>query len=46
MKQPEQQKQLTARGYTFVGNTPEEFSAVIDKQLVRYADVLKQTNAK
>ncbi len=46
MKQPEQEKQLTARGYTFVGNTPDEFSAVIQKQLVRYADVLKQTNAK
>lgn len=45
MKQPDQQKQLTARGYTFVGNTPEEFSALIDKQLVRYADVLKQTGA-
>lgn len=45
MKQPDQQKQLTARGYTFVGSTPEEFSALIDKQLVRYADVLKQTGA-
>lgn len=46
MKQPEQQKQLTARGYTFVGSTPEDFSSLIDKQILRYADVLKQTGAK
>jgi tripartite-type tricarboxylate transporter receptor subunit TctC len=46
MKQPEAQQQLTARGYNFVGNTPDEFKNLIDKQLVRYADVLKQTNAK
>jgi tripartite-type tricarboxylate transporter receptor subunit TctC len=46
MKQPEAQQQLTARGYNFVGNTPDEFKSLIDKQLVRYADVLKQTNAK
>jgi tripartite-type tricarboxylate transporter receptor subunit TctC len=46
MKQPEQQQQLTARGYNFIGSTPEEFSGVIDKQIVRYADVLKQTGAK
>ncbi len=45
MKQPEQQAQLTKRGYTFVGSTPGEFSGLIDKQLVRYADVLKQTGA-
>jgi tripartite-type tricarboxylate transporter receptor subunit TctC len=46
LKLPESQQQLSARGYNFVGNTPEEFGALIDKQLVRYADVIAKTNVK
>ncbi len=45
-KLPESQQQLSARGYNFVGSTPEDFSALIDKQLVRYAEVLKKANVK
>ena len=46
IKTPEMQKNLAAQGAEPVGNTPEQFAAIIKDEHVKWADVIKRTGIK
>ena len=43
---PEVRERLAAIGYTPVGNTPEEFSAQIKRDVARWAKVIRDAGIK
>ncbi|MET0202774.1 MAG: tripartite tricarboxylate transporter substrate binding protein [Casimicrobiaceae bacterium] len=43
---PDVKEKLTALGAEPVGNTPEEFSAMVKAEVVKWADVVKKSGAK
>ena len=43
---PEVKARLAAIGYTAVGNTPEEFSAEIKKDVAHWAKVIREAGIK
>jgi len=43
---PDVGEKLTAQGLDLVGNTPEEFAAVIKSEIVKWAKVIKASGAK
>lgn len=46
LRQPALQSQLAAGGYELVGSTPEALQAHIDREITRWASVVKATGAK
>ncbi|KAA9161776.1 tripartite tricarboxylate transporter substrate binding protein, partial [Delftia sp. BR1] len=46
LRQPALQAQLAAGGYEPVGSTPEALQAHIDKEITRWATVVKSTGAR
>lgn len=46
LRQPQLQSQLAAGGYEPVGSTPEALQAHIDKEITRWATVVKSTGAR
>ncbi|MBY4897053.1 tripartite tricarboxylate transporter substrate binding protein [Cupriavidus sp. AU9028] len=46
LKQPAMQKQMESGGYEAVGSTPEALQAHIERELVRWAKVVKDTGAR
>jgi len=43
---PETRERLAAIDFEPVGNSPEEFGAIIRKEVVRWAKVVKESGAK
>ena len=43
---PAVKEKLAGYGYEPVGGTPEQFDAVVRKEVVKWADVVKRTGAK
>ena len=46
LRSPDVSKNLTSQGLDLVGNTPEEFSAIIRSEIVKWAKVAKASGAK
>jgi tripartite-type tricarboxylate transporter receptor subunit TctC len=46
LRQPQLQTQLAAGGYVPVGSTPEALQAHIEREITRWAAVVKSTGAK
>lgn len=46
VKTPEMQKSLAAQGAEPVGNTPEQFGALIKAEYTKWADLMKRTGIK
>ena len=46
LRQPQLQAQLAASGYMPVGSTPEALQAHIEREITRWAAVVKSTGAK
>ena len=46
LRSPDVSKNLTSQGLDLVGNTPEEFSAIIKSEIVKWAKVAKASGAK
>jgi tripartite-type tricarboxylate transporter receptor subunit TctC len=46
LRLPDVGEKLTAQGLDLVGNTPEEFAAVIKSEIVKWAKVIKASGAK
>ena len=45
LRLPDVGEKLTAQGLDLVGNTPEEFAAVIKSEIVKWARVIKASGA-
>jgi len=43
---PEVKEKLTGLGAEPVGNSPEEFSAMVKAEVVKWADVVKKSGAR
>ena len=46
LRSPDVSKNLTSQGLDLVGNTPEEFSAIIRSEIVKWAKVAKASGAR
>jgi tripartite-type tricarboxylate transporter receptor subunit TctC len=46
LRDPETRKQLDKYGFELVGNTPEEFAAIIRTEIVKWGDIIRATGAK
>ena len=46
IRAPDMQEKLAAQGLELVGNTPQQFSAVIRSEIAKWAKVVKASNAK
>ncbi len=46
LRMPEITESLSSEGVEIVGNTPEEFSAVIKEEIAKWAKIVKQANIK
>ena len=44
LKSPEVAEKLGAQGYTIIASTPDEFAAYIDKEIAKWAPVIKAAN--